>query len=138
MLNFSKVYNYLTDFRVNFKKSVQTVFSSKAFKIYLIITLVLQGLSWYLSFYIYRSLTGNLLILHYNVDYGTDLIGPPHLIFGGVLFGLLVFIVNSFLALWFSGQKKSNFFDHLLIAGAMIINLFLLLSLFTIYLNNFR
>lgn len=138
MLYFSKVYNYLTDFRLNFKKSLAAVFASRAFRVYLLLTLVWQLLNWYLGYYIYKHLGGNLLILHYNVDFGTDLIGPPSRAFSGPLFGLLVLIINSGLALIFNRQKKNIFVSHLLIAGAMVLNLFLLIAMFTIYLNNFR
>ncbi|MCX6798266.1 MAG: hypothetical protein NTX66_03600 [Candidatus Falkowbacteria bacterium] len=141
MFYFSKVYNYLTDFRGNFKKALGAVFSPRSFKVYLILTLIFQALTWYIAYYIYRNLTGDLLILHYNVDFGTDLIGPPSRAFSGPLFGLLIFFVNSGLALFLRAKntkQKLNFINHLLIAGAMVLNLFLLISLFTIYLNNFR
>lgn len=138
MLYFSKVYSYLTDFRVNFKKSLNLVFSPRIFKIYLILTLVWQILAWYISIYVYRNLSGRLLILHYNVDFGTDLIGTPIRVFGGPLFALLIFIVNSILALSLNRRQAASFLNHLLISGAMVLNLFVLISLFTIYLNNFR
>lgn len=137
MLYSAKVYNYLTDFRLNFKKSFSAVFSPRIFKVYLILILLFQILTWYIGIYIYRHLTGDLLILHYNVDFGTDLIGPPTRSFSGPLFGLLIFFINSGLALALNVKKKAAYLNHLLIAGAMVINLFLLISLLTIYLNNF-
>jgi len=138
MRYFSKVYNYLTDFRLNFKKTLTNVFSPRVFKLYLALILLWQLLNWYLGYYVYKNLGGNLLILHYNVDFGTDLIGPPTRAFSGPLFGLLILIINSGLALILNRQKKAVFANHLLIAGAMVLNLFLLIAMFTIYLNNFR
>ncbi|MFA5163113.1 MAG: hypothetical protein WC441_01135 [Patescibacteria group bacterium] len=138
MLYFSKVYNYLADFRVNFKKSFKLVFAPKIFKLYLILTLVWQILAWYISVYVYRNLSGRLLILHYNVDFGTDLIGAPIRVFGGPLFALLIFLVNAVFALSLNRRQAASFLNHLLIAGAMVLNLFVLIALFTIYLSNFR
>jgi len=138
MLYFSKVYNYLADFKLGFKKSWEAVFSPRIFKIYLLAILGIQLLGWYISIYVFRNLSGELLILHYNVDFGTDLIGPPSRVFSGPLFGLFVLFANTIFALLLNRRRQSLIVNHFLIAGAMVINAFVLLALFTIYLNNFR
>lgn len=138
MFYFSKVYNNLTDFKFSFMRSWSALFSERLLRFYGLFLALSQLLNWYLAYYIYSQLSGRLLILHYNVDFGADLIGPAERIFWGPLSGLLVIIFNLGLALFIVRYPQQRLASRALILGALIWQSFLTISLFTIYLNNFR
>lgn len=105
---------------------------------YFLAFLVVQSLAWWQAEFIYRQLAGSVLVLHYNVDFGIDLVGDPAQVFGYPLYGLGIFIVNYLIAAAGSGRRDKNVYNHLLLAGAVIFGLALNLALMFIYLINFK
>jgi len=99
---------------------------------------LLQLVAWSQAGFIYRHLTGDLLVLHYNVDSGIDLVGNPAQIFIYPLFGLGIFILNLAIAAALNHHQDGKVFIHLLLAGAALFGLFLDLALLSIYLINFH
>lgn len=138
MLYFSKFYHYWADFKLDFKKASSRVFGPLAYKIGAAIFLLFQAFSWIMSFYIIRHLSGDLLVIHYNVDFGTDLVGSPSRVLGGPLFGLLVILLNLFLLLRLFKHKDFNLLRGLLFWGGLVINAFVAAAVLMVYINNFR
>ncbi len=107
-------------------------------KFYLILNILLQGVAWWQAFSVKSRLTGDLLILHYNVDFGVDLIGPPAQIFYFPLAGLLVLLLNLILTTILCHRREARPLTHLLLGSSLIFSAFLILALFAIDLINFR
>lgn len=106
-------------------------------RVYLLIIGLLQIIAWLEAIFIYRHLTGEVLVLHYNVDFGIDLVGAPAHIFIYPVFGLVVLAGNFFLGASFHRHKDFRIFLHLLLSAATLFSLFLNLALMFIYLINF-
>jgi len=99
---------------------------------------ILQVLAWWQAVYIYRNLAGDLLVRHYNVDFGIDLVGDPKEIFIYPAYGLLVIMINVGIAALFRDRQDFRIFANLLLTAVIIFSLFLNTALFFIYLINFR
>lgn len=105
-------------------------------KFFLITGLVLNLLNWMLAWLIIARLTAGqeLAILHYNVLFGIDFIGSPWQIWLLPLYGLLLYLGNNLLALTL--QAKDRLAAQILIGASLMVNLFLALALYSIYLIN--
>ncbi len=107
-------------------------------RFYLLAILLLQALAWWGAFFIYRNLAGDILVLHYNVDFGIDLIGTPQRIFFYPMFGLGITLLNLAGAAFFTRHKDFRIFAHLLMAASVNFGLILSFALFFIYFINFK
>jgi hypothetical protein len=96
-----------------------------------------QILAWLQAGYIFRNLTGDLLVLHYNVDFGVDLVGDPSRIFLYPLFGLIAWFAALILTALCYRQSSFKAIAHLLLGGAAVFGFFLSLALLSVYLINF-
>jgi len=93
---------------------------------------------WLSTYYINTNVSQTLVVLHYNVDFGIDLIGEVKRIFIIPAFSLVIIFVNIFLLFNFLKRKDFKFISHLLLASGLIVNLFLFIALISIYLVNFK
>ena len=108
------------------------------FRIYLIINLGLNLLIWLFVWFINAGSGQNLIKLHYNVDFGVDLIGEVGQLFTIPLLGLIIIFINISLIAINSRHKNLKFIVNLLLGSALAVNMFLLIALGSIYLINFR
>lgn len=131
-----KILNSLYLSREKLVRAALALLSFRPAKIYLALLFALNLINWLLAFFFNKSVSQNLVVLHYNVNLGVNLIGPASAIYIIPTLGLL-FIVINFLLLLNLGQK-SNFLIHLLLGSSLLINLFLLAGIFTVYFINFR
>lgn len=75
-----------------------------------------------------------LIFLHYNILFGVDLIGPWYQILYIPIFGLGILLVNALLG-WIL-FNRDKFAAHLLLAGSVICQVFLLIgSAILVFLN---
>ncbi len=120
------------------KQSFAAVFRLTSSRIYLALIIFWQLLAWFQARFIYRSLTGNIVVLHYNVDFGIDLVASQSRIYLYPLLGLAVSLIN--LAALASLRKDNNFkiFVHYLLGAANLFGAFLCIALLSVYLINFR
>ncbi len=118
--------------------SLATLWQTPPVRIYLISIGLLQALVWWQAINIYQKVSGNLLILHYNIDFGVDLIGAPPKIFYYPLASLLLALLNIALATTFINRKYFRPLMHMLLLAAAVFTIFLSLALLTIYTVNFR
>lgn len=138
MLSLSKIYNFIYSNYQGFVGVLSHLLGFLSIKIYLSLSLVLNIVAWVLTILFRRQLTQSLIILHFNVDFGVDLIGDAGRIFIMPAIGLAIILVNFLILLLFSKSDHFNFLMHLLLASAVLANLFLLIALGPIYYINFR
>lgn len=134
----TKLYNSVYSFRKNFFSSFLEVFSFVHVRIYLFFVIGLNIVLWIFSYFIKSNISQDLIILHYNVDFGVDLIGEVGRLYIIPSLSALVLFFNLVLLLYFAKYEHFRFISHLLMIACLLINIILLLSLASIYLINFR
>lgn len=120
------------------KMSFGSIFRFKPNFVYFSIIIFWQILAWLQAWFIRHQLSGNILVLHYNVDFGIDLVGDPSQIYLYPLLGLGVFLANLIFLAIFYKEKNFKILSHFLLGAAAIFGLFLSIALLAIYLINFR
>ena len=138
MFSTGKISHNLAIFRNNLAGAWDEVFSWSFSRWGVAVALGLNLLNWLASFFLYRSLGDELTVLHYNVDFGIDLIGHRIQLFINPALGLSLIILNLVMLLFFARQKHFKFVSYLLWSTAILANLFLLLGVLAVYLINFR
>ena len=137
-MNFDKIYNFFHYIKTNIAANILYVASFLFVKIYLLVFLIFNILAWVFSVYIYNQVSHNLVVLHYNVNFGIDLVGDRSQLFVLPILGIVIMLVNFILLTVFSKSSHFKFLGHLLFLAAILSNLFLLVSLGSVYLINFR
>jgi hypothetical protein len=129
---------YLHQF-VNKLKSTPA-WKNKLFLISSAIGLILNLLIWALIYLKFYPLVYNLPVeqsfipLHYNIYIGIDLFGPWQRIFFLPILGVIIFVVNTVLALFIYNKKEV--ISYFLAIGSTLCQSFLLVAtLFTILIN---
>ncbi|MDI3496213.1 MAG: hypothetical protein PWQ35_234 [Patescibacteria group bacterium] len=107
-------------------------------KFYLGGIFLLQILAWWQAINIKHKSASDWLVLHYNIDFGVDLLGTEQKIFLFPLFGLLIFILNFLITTLTLHRQESKVLAHLLYASGLFFNVFLNLALFSLFLFNFQ
>lgn len=137
-MNYSNIYARFYNFSQALINNFRPLFRLRAVKIYAAFLLLLQLLAWFQAIMIRRRISDDFLILHYNIDFGVDLVGQPSDIFYYPLFGLAVLLLNFILAAFFSRRPQAQITTHLFLAATIIFSGFLSLALLAIKLINFR
>ena len=138
MVDLSKFYDSLYLLRQRLFGAISYLSSYFFIRLYFIVLLGLNLFSWLVVYLININVSQDLVVLHYNVDFGVDLIGSVKRVYIIPFLGLIVILVNLILVLAFSRGRDFKFFSHLLLAASLVVNLFLLIALGSIYLINFR
>jgi hypothetical protein len=76
------------------------------------------------------------IILHYNVYFGVDMMGNYKLVFFLPFIGLILFLVNFFLSLYFYHHKE-RIASYLLLMAAFMIQLSLFVSILSVIIINY-
>lgn len=138
MLGLSKIYHYFDLIRDKAAYNLSEVFSLLYVKIYLIF-LVLQNISIWVFIWLFAHRVGDsLTILHFTVDFGIDLVGDAKKLYMIPIISLFVILLNFLLLFVFLKNKNFKLIAHLLLAAAVMVNVFLTLALGPIYWMNFR
>ena len=135
---YSKLYERFYSFRVKIANITGEFFSFHPNRIYLGVAAIIQAASWWLAYYIFKNLTGDLLVLHYNVDFGIDWVGDQNIIFYFPLIGLAFLLISIILLFIFGPGRNFRIQSHYLMGGMMLANLGMLASLVLVYIINFR
>jgi len=106
-------------------------------RLYFIILLGLNFFIWMAVYLININVSQDLVVLHYNVDFGVDLIGGVKRLFIIPTLGLIVILTNGTLLFSFCRRKDFRFLANILLGASLTVNLFLLIALGSIYLINF-
>jgi hypothetical protein len=131
-------YEHFYNWKKNLSLAFKALWHFRPSRFYLSFFVILQGIAWWQAIYIFRHLSGNILVLHYNVNFGIDLVGNPSQIFFYPLYGLGIFLINLIIAMLSHRRFDFHTFVHLLLATALLFALFLNLALMFIYLINFK
>ncbi len=137
MFNLSKFINFLYFFRQNFISFFSKLFSYLYIKIYLILLFILNITIWSTAYFIDARIDEELIALHYNVDFGINLIGEAKKIYIIPLLGLVIILINFILATSVSRRRDGMFISHILFISSIVINIILLLAIASVYLINF-
>ena len=135
---YSSTYARLHDALQEIRKSFVLVTKFTASKYYFVAVLVLQILAWVQAFNIAVNFPEDLLTLHYNIDFGADLVGDPSRVYYFPIAGILVVLLNIFLSASFSRKQGAKIMFHLYFSASILVNTFINLALFAIYLINFQ
>jgi len=135
---YSKLYEHFYSLRLKIANTFSDFFGFRPNLVYLSAIALIQVGSWWLAYYIFKHLTGNLLVLHYNVDFGIDWVGDLNLIFYFPLLGFLFLIVSVILLFIFGVGRHFRLQSHYLMAGVVLANLGMLSALVLVYIINFR
>jgi len=119
-------------------KNLANLFSFFFVRFYLIILIGGNIFLWLAVYYINKTVSQDLVALHYNINFGVDLIGHVNKIFIIPSISLLTILLNTILIFILQSHKHFKFIAYLLLSACVMINLFLLLGLMSIYLVNFR
>ena len=135
---YTKIYERIYSFRLKIAKATGEFFGFWPNRAYLAGALVIQAVSWWLSYYVFKNLSSDLLVLHYNVDFGIDWVSDKNLIFYFPLLGFTFLILSIAIIYIFGPGRHFRFQSHCLMGGAVLANLGMLTALLLIYLINFR
>ncbi len=134
---FLKILKNSKIFFIQRKEAFLLAWSFFYIRIYLIFLILMNISLWASAYNIFQRVSQDLIVLHYSVDFGVNLIGDVKRLFIIPLLGLLIIIFNFFIILFFNSSKHFKFISHLLLAPILLIHLFLLAALGSIYLVNF-
>ncbi len=132
-----KLLNFYYLIKHNIIEQVTAAISSLSVKIYLVLLLILNVLIWIGAKYIAAMVNADQIALHYSVGFGIDYYGDTVKIYIIPLLGLLIILLNFSLYAIVAKYKDNNFIGHILFSGAIVSNLILLISMFSIYIINF-
>ncbi len=107
-------------------------------RVYLAVLLVFNGCLWILANLVKQATGQDLIALHYQVDYGVNLIGGANNIFLLPAIGLIIIMVNVFLSLLVVRRKERNFLSHILLSAAVLTHFFIAIALWLLYLINYQ
>ena len=99
--------------------------------------LLVQALLWFLAYQIFKTLGNDLLVFHYNVDFGIDAIAQPRAIFQIPLFALAAVVLNGVMLSFFIKRSHFHFLANAIGITGVLIQLLGLLALMSLYLINF-
>lgn len=134
----TKLYNKLYSIKLKISEYSFDLFSYLFIKIYLSIVLAINIFLWFAAAYINNNLNSEQIALHYNVDFGINLIGSPKKIFIIPILGLIFLFLNLGVLLGLRRNKERFFAAHVLLSGALASNIILLAAVLIVYLINFR
>jgi hypothetical protein len=119
-----------------FKSQLVDLIKSRYIKVFLLANIGLNVILWYASYRMNADVSQNLIVLHYNVDFGINMIGSVKSLYILPLLGLFIFLVNVVIILML--RKEDKFLNYLLLFASTFSNLFLNLAIGFLYLINFR
>lgn len=109
-------------------------------RVYLGILLLMNGLNWMLTRFVYSRVEGQNIALHYSVDFGIDFYGPSSKIFIIPVLATFFLILNTTVTFLTRLYLPDNFrfISHVLLSATIIISLILFGAVVSVYLVNFR
>lgn len=134
---FIKIYDSLGIFFHKYKILLNSLFRFLFIKVYFMIVIFLNIMLWLGAYYMYKNISQDIAVLHYNIDFGIDLIGHRNSFFMMPIFGLVFIIVNKIVLLFLTKRDDFKFLAHFLLTLLLLLNILLLLSLYALYLINF-
>lgn len=116
-------------------KTLADYFGVVSIRLFWLSTLIINLGLWTFTWLMVRKLPQDLAILHYNIIFGVDSLGTPQELYWLPLLGLLLFLLNAIMAIFF--YRRDKFLLKLLLASSIFINIVISLALYSIYLINY-
>ncbi len=137
-----KLLNYFHSRRQSFVEFSRGILKLFYIRMYIILISGIILLNWLFVYIINFKVSQDLVVLHYNVDSGVNLIGSVSQIYIIPILGTVIFIINFILLIitYRSNHysiKLERFFAHLLLSSVILVNIFLFSALVILYLINF-
>src|SRR3989338_3872253 len=130
-----KILDYIYFSREKLASAVLLLVGFKFVRIYLSFLFASNIINWLIAYYVNNNVSQRLVVLHYNVNLGVNLIGDVANIYIIPTLGLTFIVINFLLLL--NIFRKNKFLIHLLLGFSLLVNLFLIASTVAIYLVNF-
>ncbi len=130
-----KTLTFFKLFQTQAKSDWQAFWSVFNCRLYFILWLITLAINFFLCYLLVKNLPQENINLHYNIIFGTDLIGAPSQLYFMPLVGLLITLVNQALAI--TWLKKFRLLTFINLNTALVINIFISLGLYSIFLINF-
>lgn len=138
MQPFIRAVNNFHIFLFNAKSFWQNIFIYSYVKVYFAALVVINAALWLAARFIGGGAGDGPITLHYNVDFGVDLIGGAARIYIIPLTGLFVIFLNFTLFGYVSLHKDRKLVSHILFSASLVANFLLCAAIASIYLANFR
>ena len=134
---FIRVYEKLLNFLNKSKLSLKFLYQKKFIKAYSIFIYFLNLCLWLGFYLIFTKSSQDILILHYNTDFGIDLLGSRLSFIKFPLLSLFFIILYKIVLIKFRQRESFKFLAHFLLIHLLCFNVFLILSLYSLYFINF-
>lgn len=132
----SKLLNYFYLFGQNWRITWSDIWHDSGHRWLTIIDIILLVISWILAFWLAAVGRGSLLILHYNINFGIDLIGSANSIYWLPFGATVAVVVNSLLLqINYPAAKQLRLTS---LAGSLAVLILINLALASLLLINFR
>ena len=95
MIDTNKILNYIYLIKSKTKEGIVVFWEYLYVKIYVTGVIILVSLNWYFAYFINSKVSQDLVGLHYNVDFGINLIGDVSRIYIIPALGMFIFFINS-------------------------------------------
>lgn len=135
-LEISKALNYLYLGSHWFRSSLRLLFSDYIVRRIFIVAGAVNLLAWLAAFLLARSIGDSLAVLHYNVVFGIDLIGPAFHLYAIPLIALAIIVINILFAASMSGLRDRAI-SVIIAAASALSNIIALSALYFAYFVNF-
>lgn len=137
-LNFEKIYSSVYDIKNSAFDALKDYFSNKYVIVYFVLIFFTNICLWLAVWKMSAHSSQNLYVLHYNADFGVDLIGEARKLYVIPQLGLFIFLLDGFLPTFFLKRSDFNLLSHVFLSSALLCHLFLIISLFSLYIINFQ
>jgi hypothetical protein len=117
------------------KENFSLFFENLNVKVFLFLIFVFNLANFLYAYFLRSKINNDLMVLHYNIIFGVDLIGAPSKIYYLPLIGLIFSIINIVLLILVF--KTSRLLNSLIFVFTLLVNIFIFLGLFSLYLVNF-
>ena len=138
MLIVPKTLNFIHNWSEDAQSRLADFFSFLYVKIYLAFIIIINFFIWLIAYHFNKELDLAQAVLHYNVDFGVNLIGPAKELYIIPILGIIIFLFNVMIILIIGRDKEIKFLANLLLIAALLSNLILLIAAIAVYLINFR
>ncbi len=124
----------------DFKDSFVYLWNFLYIKIYLLILVLVNIINFLAVYWIIDKISNSyddIIILHYNVNFGVNLIKGAIWFYIIPLLGFVITIINIVLLTFIANHKDRKFISHLLLFTAILVNIFLFFGIIAIFLINY-
>lgn len=115
---YASLYEFFTRMGLAFK----AIWRYRPNRFYLLFILIFQLTAWAQAMLIKTSLSSELLVLRYKIDFGANLIAEPSLIYTFPLLALGIFLLNFTFLMFLKKKENFHFLSQLILAGTLVFS----------------